>query len=106
VLVGTQYEIAAAEGVGPVGALDSALRRALERFFPALAKMRLEDYKVRVIDGKEATSARVRVLIESTDGHRNWNTVGVSADIIDASRAALVDSVEYMLINNNENTGN
>jgi 2-isopropylmalate synthase len=104
VLVGTQYEIAAAEGVGPVGALDGALRRALERFFPALAKMRLEDYKVRVIDGKEATSARVRVLIESTDGHRIWNTVGVSPDIIDASRAAIVDSIEYMLIN--ENTGN
>jgi 2-isopropylmalate synthase len=104
VLVGTQYEIAAAEGVGPVGALDSALRRALERFFPALAKMRLEDFKVRVIDGREATSALVRVLIESTDGHRNWNTVGVSADIIDASRCALVDSIEYMLIN--ENAGN
>jgi 2-isopropylmalate synthase len=99
ILVGDQYEIAAAEGVGPVGALDSALRRALSRFFPALEKMRLEDYKVRVIDGKEATDARVRVLIESTDGQRIWNTVGVSADIIDASRAALVDSIEYMLIN-------
>jgi 2-isopropylmalate synthase len=99
VMVGTQHEIAAAEGVGPVGALDSALRRALSRFYPALEKMRLEDYKVRVIDGKEATDARVRVLIESTDGQRNWNTVGVSADIIDASRAALVDSIEYMLIN-------
>lgn len=99
VLVGDQYEIAAAEGVGPVGALDSALRRALTRFFPVLEKVRLDDYKVRVIDGKEATDARVRVLIESTDGQRSWNTVGVSADIIDASRAALVDSVEYMLIN-------
>ena len=98
VLVGEQYEIAAAEGVGPVGALDGALRRALTRFFPDLAKVRLEDYKVRVIDGKDATSAQVRVLIESTDGHRNCNTVGVSADIIDASRAALVDSIEYMLI--------
>jgi 2-isopropylmalate synthase len=99
VLVGDQYVIAAAEGVGPLGALDDALRRALTRFFPGLAKVRLEDYKVRVIDGKEATDARVRVLIESTDGHRSWNTVGVSADIIDASRAALVDSIEYMLIN-------
>ena len=99
VLVGDQHEIAAAEGVGPVGALDEALRRALTRFFPDLAKMRLDDYKVRVIDGKDATAARVRVLIESTDGHRSWNTVGVSADIIDASRAALVDSIEYMLIN-------
>jgi 2-isopropylmalate synthase len=99
VLVGKTSEVAAAEGVGPVGALDKALRRALTRFFPGLAKVRLEDYKVRVIDGKEATAARVRVLIESTDGQRNWNTVGVSADIIDASRAALVDSIEYMLIN-------
>ncbi|MCL2181690.1 MAG: citramalate synthase, partial [Treponema sp.] len=99
VLVGEQYEIAAAEGVGPVGALDGALRRALTRFFPSLAKMRLEDYKVRVIDGKDATDAQVRVLIESTDGQHSWNTVGVSADIIDASRAALVDSIEYMLIN-------
>ena len=98
VLVGEQYEISAAEGVGPVGALDSALRRALTRFFPALEKVRLEDYKVRVIDGKEATDAKVRVLIESTDGYRSWNTVGVSADIIEASRAALVDSIEYKLI--------
>jgi 2-isopropylmalate synthase len=99
VLVGDQHEVAAAEGVGPVGAMDIALRRALTRFFPGLAKMKLEDYKVRVIDGKDATAARVRVLIESADGHRRWNTVGVSADIIDASRAALVDSIEYMLIN-------
>jgi len=99
VLVGDKTEVAAAEGVGPVGALDSALRRALTNFFPGLAKIRLEDYKVRVIDGKDATAARVRVLIESTDGQRSWNTVGVSADIIDASRAALVDSIEYMLIN-------
>ncbi|MDR1840097.1 MAG: citramalate synthase [Treponema sp.] len=102
VLVEDQYEIAAAEGVGPVGALDCALRRALTRFFPGLAKVRLEDYKVRVIDGKEATAAQVRVLIETTDGQRSWNTVGVSADIIDASRVALVDSIEYMLINENE----
>ncbi|MCL2599947.1 MAG: citramalate synthase [Treponema sp.] len=98
VLVGDQYEIAAAEGNGPVGALDSALRRALSHFFPNLAKMRLEDYKVRVIDGKDATAAQVRVLIESTDGRRNWNTVGVSADIINASRIALTDSIEYKLI--------
>jgi 2-isopropylmalate synthase len=98
VLVEGQYEIAAAEGVGPVGALDCALRRALTRFFPRLAKVRLEDYKVRVIDGKDGTDAMVRVLIESTDGSRSWNTVGVSADIIEASRAALVDSIEYNLI--------
>jgi 2-isopropylmalate synthase len=99
VFVDGQYEIAAAEGAGPVNALDGALRRALARFFPALEKVRLEDYKVRVIDGKEATAAFVRVLIESTDGQRTWNTAGVSADIIDASRAALVDAIEYKLLN-------
>ncbi|MDR0316470.1 MAG: citramalate synthase [Treponema sp.] len=102
VLVEDQYEIAAAEGDGPVNALDGALRRALTRFFPNLAKMRLDDYKVRVIDGKDATAAQVRVLIESTDSQRSWNTVGVSADIIDASRAALVDSIEYKLISDME----
>jgi len=106
VLVGEMSEVAAAEGVGPVGALDNALRRALSRFFPGLAKVRLEDYKVRVIDGKDATSAQVRVLIETTDGQRSWNTVGVSADIIDASRAALVDSIEYMLIYDEEQINN
>jgi 2-isopropylmalate synthase len=102
VLVEGQNEIGAAEGIGPVNALDSALRRALVRFYPALEKVRLEDYKVRVIDGKNATAARVRVLIQSTDGQRSWSTVGVSADIIDASRAALVDSIEYALIGDME----
>ncbi|MDR2133552.1 MAG: citramalate synthase [Treponema sp.] len=98
VLVEGQNEIAAAEGEGPVNALDGALRRALTRFYPDLQLVRLDDYKVRVIDGKEATAAKVRVLIESTDGRRRWSTVGVSADIIEASRAALVDSIEYKLI--------
>ncbi|MDR1105631.1 MAG: citramalate synthase [Treponema sp.] len=98
VLVEDQHEIAAAEGDGPVNALDGALRRALTRFYPELKKVRLDDYKVRVIDGKDATAARVRVLIESTDGSLRWGTVGVSADIIDASRAALTDSIEYKLI--------
>ena len=102
VLVDGQYEIAAAEGGGPINALDTALRRALTHFFPNLAKMRLEDYKVRVIDGKDATAAQVRVLIESTDGRRSWNTVGVSPDIIDASRIALADSIEYKLISDME----
>ncbi|MDR0456148.1 MAG: citramalate synthase [Treponema sp.] len=105
VLVEDKYEVAAAEGDGPVNALDGALRRALTRFYPSLAAVRLEDYKVRVIDGKEATAARVRVLIESTDGQRSWNTVGVSADIIDASRAALADSIEYKLIGDIERNG-
>lgn len=91
-------EIAAAEGDGPVNALDGALRRALERFYPELGRVRLSDYKVRVIDGNDATAAKVRVLIESTDGETAWTTVGVSSDIIDASRTALVDSIEYKLI--------
>ncbi|GHV06010.1 citramalate synthase [Spirochaetia bacterium] len=98
VLVDGQHEIAAAEGAGPVNAMDGALRRALQHFYPELEKVRLADYKVRVIDGNAATAAKVRVLIESTDGQNRWTTVGVSEDIIDASRAALVDSIEYKLI--------
>jgi 2-isopropylmalate synthase len=98
VWVDGQDEIAAAEGNGPVDAFNGALRRALQRFYPELEQIRLSDYKVRIIDGKNASAAKVRVLIESTDGQRTWTTVGVSADIIDASRAALVDSIEYKLI--------
>jgi len=98
VLVDGAAEMAAAEGDGPVNALDKALRRALERFYPELSRVRLADYKVRVIDGQDATAAWVRVLIDSTDGTEVWTTVGVSTDIIDASRAALVDSIEYKLI--------
>jgi len=91
-------EIAAAEGDGPVNAMDGALRRALKHFYPELQTVRLTDYKVRVIDGNAATAAKVRVLITSSDGKQSWTTVGVSEDIIDASRAALVDSIEYKLI--------
>lgn len=98
VLVDGVSEIAAAEGNGPVNALDGALRRALERFYPELGSVRLSDYKVRVLDGQDATASVVRVLIESTDGDEAWTTVGLSTDIIDASRAALVDSIEYKLI--------
>ena len=98
VLVDGRYEIAAAEGDGPVNAMDGALRRALKYFFPELEQVRLLDYKVRVIDGNAATAAKVRVLITSGDGDRNWVTVGVSADIIEASRQALTDSIEYKLI--------
>jgi 2-isopropylmalate synthase len=105
VLVEGQEEIAAAEGDGPVNALDGALRRALARFYPELEQVRLSDYKVRVIDGNAATAAKVRVLIESTDGAHTWSTLGVSADIIDASRAALVDSIEYKLIGDSEREG-
>jgi 2-isopropylmalate synthase len=95
-------EIAAAEGDGPVNALDGALRRALKHFYPELERVRLSDFKVRVIDGNAATAAKVRVLIESTDGRNTRSTVGVSADIIDASRAALVDSLAYKLIDDME----
>lgn len=93
-----QTEITAAEGDGPVNALDRALRKALERFYPSLKSMRLTDFKVRVLNGGDATAAKVRVLIESTDGKDIWTTVGVSTDIIEASWKALVDSVEYKLI--------
>ena len=88
----------AAEGDGPVNALDKALREALENFYPQLKEVRLIDYKVRVLDSESATGAKVRVLIESTDGMENWSTVGVSRDVVEASLIALVDSIEYKLI--------
>lgn len=90
-------EITAAEGDGPINALDGALRKALVRFYPEINDMRLIDFKVRVLDGNNGTASKVRVLIESTDGQQNWSTVGVSTDIVDASWKALVDSVEYLL---------
>lgn len=92
------YEITAAEGDGPVNALDKALRKALYRFYPELKETRLIDFKVRVLDGMAGTAALTRVLIESTDGFSNWNTVGVSEDIIEASWQGLVDSIEYYLL--------
>ena len=98
VIVEGKEEITAAEGDGPVHALDKALRKALEVFYPQLASVHLTDYKVRVLDGGEATAAKVRVLIESSDGVRSWSNVGVSNDIIEASWIALVDSIEYKLI--------
>ncbi|MFM9330387.1 citramalate synthase [Paenibacillus mesotrionivorans] len=88
----------AAEGNGPVNALDNALRKALVKYYPAIAHMHLADYKVRVIDEKDATAAKVRVLIETTDYKNSWNTVGVSDNIIEASWQALVDSIRYALI--------
>ncbi len=91
-------EITAGEGDGPVHALDTALRKALERFYPAVGTIQLTDFKVRVLDSKSATAAKVRVLIESTDGTHQWTTVGVSPDVIHASWIALVDSFEYKLI--------
>jgi 2-isopropylmalate synthase len=90
--------VSGAEGDGPVHALDQALRKALEKFYPSLSTMRLTDFKVRVLDSHDASAATVRVLIESTDGSSAWTTVGVSTDIIEASWIALVDSIEYKLI--------
>jgi 2-isopropylmalate synthase len=86
-----------AEGDGPVNALDGALRRALIQFFPQLKEVQLEDYKVRILDSRSGTSARTRVLIESTDGKEEWGTVGVHDNIIEASVQALSDSFEYRL---------
>ncbi len=91
-------EITAAEGDGPVHALDRALRKVLDNFYPELSNVRLTDLKVRVINGKDATAAKVRVLLQSTDGDSVWTTVGVSTDIIEASWIALVDSIEYKLL--------
>ena len=99
-------EVIAAEGDGPVNALDKALRKALEIFYPQLKRMRLTDYKVRVLDTTKATAAKVRVHIESTDGRRVWGTVGLSTNIIEASWDALVDSIEYFLyLNGNAEDG-
>ncbi len=97
IMVDGQTEVTAAEGQGPVNALDKALRKALEVFYPQVAEMRLIDFKVRVMDSASATASTVRVLIESSDGTESWSTVGVSQDIIEASWIALVDSIEYKL---------
>lgn len=91
-------EHTAAEGNGPINALDNALRKALEEFYPSLKKVRLTDYKVRVLDVKRGTAAPVRVLVESRDKKGSWGTVGVSTNIIEASWQALVDSLEYKLL--------
>ncbi len=90
-------EHTAAEGVGPVSALDRALRKSLTTFFPCIRDIRLTDYKVRVLNPQSATDAKVRVLIESSDGHDTWGTVGVSENLIEASWQALVDSISYKL---------
>jgi len=86
------------EGDGPVNALDQALRKALTKFYPSLKDVRLTDFKVRVLDAKDGTAAKVRVLIESHDGKDAWGTVGVSENILEASWEALVDSIDYKLL--------
>lgn len=96
--IGEEIVFTVAEGNGPVNALDNALRKALEQYYPAIKDMHLADYKVRVIDEKNATAAKVRVLIESSDLTNSWSTVGVSPNVIEASWQALVDSMRYALI--------
>ena len=97
VRVGEQLAHTVAEGDGPVNALDSALRAALVRFYPQLKKVNLTDYKVRILETTTGTAAKTRVLIQSTDGHDEWGTVGVSGNIIEASLQALADSIDYVL---------
>ena len=98
VKVNRKEEHTVSEGDGPVNALDNALRKALNKFYPTLAKMHLSDFKVRVLDEKAGTAAKVRVLIQSQDEKSSWGTVGVSENVIEASWQALVDSVEYKLL--------
>jgi len=98
VRVGDKISHTVAEGDGPVNALDAALRNALVEFFPKLKTVVLTDYKVRIINGKTGTAAKTRVLIASTNGLREWGTVGVSENIIEASLEALVDSMEFALL--------
>lgn len=100
--VGDQVMHTAAEGNGPVAALDNALRKALEGFYPFLKEMHLVDYKVRVLDGKGGTGSTVRVLIESSDNQDVWSTVGVSENIIEASWQALSDSMNYALLRHHQ----
>lgn len=97
ILVDGETEYTVAEGDGPVAALDKALRKALSRFFPIIAEVKLTDFRVRILDPESSTQAQTRVLIESTDGQRTWSTIGVSENLIDASWEALVESVEYKL---------
>jgi 2-isopropylmalate synthase len=98
VRVGTEVMHTAAEGNGPVNALDGALRKALLQFYPSLAQVKLVDYKVRILEESIGTGSQVRVLIESSDGVDEWRTVGSSTNIIEASWLALADSLEYWLL--------
>jgi 2-isopropylmalate synthase len=103
ITVNHQTEAVTAEGDGPVNALDKAIRKALERFYPQIGEVKLIDYKVRVLDSDKATAAKVRVLIESADQNGSWTTIGVSTDIIDASWRALSDAIEYKLLQDSHN---
>ena len=103
VRVGESLAHTVAEGNGPVNALDHALRRALEQYYPVLKTISLTDFKVRVVEQtKDGTGAVVRVLVESSNGENVWSTVGASSNIIEASWQALSDSIEYALLNSKE----
>jgi 2-isopropylmalate synthase len=102
VRVGDEVMHTVSEGDGPVNALDGALRKALLGRYPRLAEMHLEDYKVRVVNAREETAARVRVVIEWRDGESVWGTVGVSENVVEASWLALADAVEYKLFKDEE----
>ena len=106
VKVNGRIEHSAAEGNGPVHALDAALRKALREFYPEITSMKLQDYKVRVLNEKDGTGARVRVLIDSSKDTATWGTVGVSENIIDASWQALTDGITYYLMNQNSKPKN
>ncbi|MBP3956101.1 citramalate synthase [Gemmata sp. G18] len=103
--VAGQIEHTASEGDGPVNALDGALRKALVRFYPRLNEVQLTDYKVRVVNPRAGTAARVRVVIESRDGADVWGTVGVSENVIEASWLALVDAIEFKLFKDEDRPG-
>ncbi len=96
--VGDAVVHTAADGNGPVNAIDAAMRKALSPAFPETAATQLHDYKVRVLDGHGGTAAAVRVLIESGDHERRWSTVGCSTNIIEASCVALADAFEYCIV--------
>ena len=93
-----QRHVYVAEGNGPVNAIDTALRKAVGRALPRLAEIHLTDFKVRILDGASATGATTRVLLSATDGERDWTTIGVSPNIIEASWRALEDSLVYGLL--------
>ena len=100
VKIGDELFHTAAEGNGPVNALDDALRKALLQYYPSLKVVKLVDYKVRILEESTGTESQVRVLIESSDGNEEWTTVGSSTNIIEASWMALADSLEYWLCRN------
>ncbi len=97
IAVAGEEVLEAAEGSGPVAALDAALRRGLNRFYPTISAFRLTDYKVRILDSRAGTGAKTRVLVESSDGHQRWTTLGVSENIIEASYHAVIEGLEYGL---------